>query len=185
VRDTVTTEESPAGDSFLAGVCQLWEDAARPAADAGLRVTYLRSGLVLAKDGALLKRLRLVVGAGVGGRLGDGRQYMPWISRNDEIRAIEFLLTNEVAGPVNLTGPAPARNADFVRHLGRVLHRPTVLPVPAFAVRIGLGEFAWNVLTGQNAVPRRLLDAGFRFEHTELEEALRSELGRVTSPGSR
>lgn len=176
--DQRITEDAPAGDSFLAGVCQLWEDAAAPAAEAGLRVTYLRTGLVLAKNGGLLKRLSMIVKAGVGGKLGNGRQYMPWISLADEIAAIEFLLEHDVAGPVNLTAPTPARNVDFTKTLGKVLKRPTVFPVPGFAARAALGEFAGDVLTGQNAVPQRLLDAGFRFTHSDLEQALRAELDR-------
>ncbi|MEO9139170.1 MAG: TIGR01777 family oxidoreductase [Jatrophihabitans sp.] len=172
------TEETPAGDSFLAGVCQLWEDAAAPAAEAGLRVTYLRTGLVLAKDGGLLKRLSLVVKAGIGGKLGNGKQYMPWISLVDEVAAIEFLIEHDIAGPVNLTAPTPTRNVDFTKILGHILKRPTIVPVPGFAARIALGEFSEDVLTGQKAVPKRLLDAGFAFTHSDLEQALRAELGR-------
>ncbi len=171
-------ESTAAGDSFLAGVCQLWEDAAAPARDAGLRVTHLRTGLVLAKGAGLLKPLSLVVKAGIGGKLGSGRQYFPWISLTDEVAAIRFLIDHDVAGPVNLTAPNPVTNAEFTKTLGRVLHRPTVFPVPAFAAKIALGEFAWNALTGQNALPKALLDAGFEFGHPDLEQALRAELGR-------
>lgn len=170
------TEEAPAGNSFLAGVCQLWEGAASPAVEAGLRVTYLRTGLVLARDGGLLKRLSTIVKAGIGGKLGNGQQYMPWISLADEVAAIEFLIEHHLAGPVNLTAPAPARNVDFTKTLGHVLKRPTVIPVPGFAARIVLGQFSEDVLTGQNAVPTRLLDAGFTFTHHDLEQALRAEL---------
>jgi uncharacterized protein (TIGR01777 family) len=175
--DTEVDEDSPSGDTFLAGVCRNWEAAADPARDAGVRVVHLRSGLVLAREGGLLKRLGLIVKTGVGGKLGDGRQFMPWISLTDEIRAIRFLLESDVAGPVNLTGPAPVRNAEFTKTLGSVLHRPTALRVPGFAARAALGEFAREVLTGQRAVPRRVLAAGFEFRYPELEPALQAELG--------
>lgn len=174
----VVDEDTPPGDSFLSGVCVQWEAAADPARQAGVRVVHLRTGLVLASGGGLLKRLKPIVTAGLGGKLGDGRQYLPWISLTDEVDAITFLLTSDVAGPVNLTAPSPARNVDFTRTLGRVLHRPTIVPVPGFAIKIALGEFAQDVLTGQNALPRRLLDAGFSFTHADLETALRAELGR-------
>jgi uncharacterized protein (TIGR01777 family) len=175
--DTIVDEQSPAGDSFLSEVCRQWEAAADPARAAGVRVVHLRTGLVLAKDGGLLKRLGRFVKAGVGGKLGSGSQYMPWISLTDEVAAIRFLLEHDVAGPVNLTGPAPVRNAEFTAVLGRVLHRPTILPVPGFAAKVALGEFAEDVLGGQRALPKRLLDAGFEFTHTDLESALRAELG--------
>jgi uncharacterized protein (TIGR01777 family) len=170
-------ESTPPGDSFLAGVCRRWEAAADPARAAGVRVVHLRSGLVLARRGGLLKPLSLVVKAGLGGRLGSGRQFMPWISLTDEVRAIRFALDSDVDGPVNLCAPSPVRNAEFTKTLGRVLHRPTVVPVPAFAARIALGELAGEVLGGQRAVPRRLIESGFEFRHAELETALRAELG--------
>jgi uncharacterized protein (TIGR01777 family) len=169
-------EDDPAGDSFLSEVCVQWEAAADPARAAGVRVTHLRSGLVLAKGGGMLKRLGPIVKAGIGGKLGDGRQYMPWISLTDEIRAIRFLLEHDVAGPVNVVGPAPVRNAEFTKALGQTLRRPTVLPVPAFAARIALGEFAQEALTGQRALPTRLLGAGFEFVHRDLRTALAAEL---------
>jgi uncharacterized protein (TIGR01777 family) len=175
--DAIVDEQSPAGDSFLSEVCRQWEAAADPAREAGVRVVHLRTGLVLAKDGGLVKRLGRFVKAGVGGRLGSGSQYMPWISLTDEIAAIRFLLEHDIAGPVNLTGPAPVRNAEFTKVLGRALHRPTIFPVPGFAAKVALGEFAEDVLGGQRALPKRLLDAGFEFTHTDLESALRAELG--------
>jgi uncharacterized protein (TIGR01777 family) len=174
--DREIDEREPAGESFLSEVCVQWEAAADPARSAGVRVTHLRTGLVLAKDGGLLKRLSPIVKAGLGGKLGDGRQFMPWISLTDEVAAIRFLLEHEVPGPVNLTGPAPVRNSEFTKVLGSVLHRPTVLPVPGIAAKIALGEFAEDVLTGQRARPARLLAAGFEFTHTDLESALRAEL---------
>jgi hypothetical protein len=126
----------------------------------------------------LLKRLKPIVQVGVAGKLGSGKQFMPWISLHDEVRAIEYLLTHEVSGPANLTGPAPARNAEFMSTLGGVLHRPTVLPTPGFAIRAVLGEFASDVLTGQRAVPAVLTKAGFAFVHSDLESALRWALDR-------
>lgn len=176
--DRTVDEDATAGDTFLAGVCVDWEAAADPARAAGVRVAHLRTGLVVTKQGGLLPRLGLLVKGGVGGRLGSGRQFMPWISLTDEIRAIRFLLEARVAGPVNLTAPTPVTNAEFTRTLGQVLHRPTMLAVPGFAARAALGEFATEVLIGQRALPRRLADAGFEFRHPELEPALRDAFGR-------
>lgn len=171
--DRLIDEDAPAGSSFLAGVCVQWERAADPARDAGVRVAHLRTGLVLASEGGLLPRLKILTQLGVAGRLGNGKQYMPWISLRDEVRAIEFVLSHNLSGPVNLSGPAPAPNAEFIRTLGRLLHRPTVLPAPAFALRVVLGEFAGEVLGGQRALPAALTHAGFEFEHETLAAALR------------
>jgi hypothetical protein len=176
--DRLVEEDSPSGDSFLAGVCRQWEAAADPARAAGVRVVHLRTGLVLAGDSDLMKRLRPLVLLGVAGKLGNGRQYMPWISLRDEVRAICFLLGHALSGPVNLTGPAPVTSADFMTTIGRVLHRPTLLPAPAFGVRLVLGEFAGEVLGGQRAVPAALTAAGFEFDHRDVEAALRWALGR-------
>lgn len=168
-------EDSPAGEMFLSQVCQQWEAAADPARAAGVRVAHVRTGLVLSAQGGLLKRLTPLVKTGVGGKLGSGRQYMPWISLTDEVRAIAFLLDHDVAGPVNLTGPAPVTNAEFTKTLGKVLHRPTALAVPGFAAKLALGEFAEDVLTGQRAVPRRLTEAGFEFRHPDVRAALAAQ----------
>ncbi|MGI8760022.1 MAG: TIGR01777 family oxidoreductase [Jatrophihabitantaceae bacterium] len=176
--DRSVDETAPRGTGFLAEVCEAWEAAAAPAEQAGVRVAQLRTGLVLSGDGGLLGQLKPIVQAGVAGRLGSGRQFMPWISLADEIAAIRLLLEHDVAGPVNLTAPRPVRNADFMRTLGKVLHRPTVLPTPAFALRIVLGEFAQEALSGQRAVPAKLAAAGFTFTHNDLESALRWALGR-------
>jgi uncharacterized protein len=175
--DRTVDEHSPAGDSFLSEVCVQWEAAADPARAAGLRVAHVRSGIVLAKGGGALKRLVPLVKAGVGGRLGSGQQYMAWISQTDEIAAIRFLLEHDVSGPVNLTGPSPVSNGEFTKVLGRQLHRPTVFAVPGFAARLALGEFSEDVLTGQRALPARLLEAGFDFTHSTLDAALAAELG--------
>lgn len=174
--DRTVTEESPAGSSFLAGVCVRWEAAAQPAREAGVRVAHLRTGLVLSRGGGLLGRLAPLVKLGVGGRLGSGKQYMPWISLADEIGAIRHVLEHDISGPVNLTGPEPVTNAEFTAVLGRVLRRPTVLPVPGVAARVALGEFAGEVLGGQRAVPARLNETGYPFRHTDIETALRDVL---------
>ena len=176
--DAVVDEQTPAGKGFLADVCVKWEGAAEPAQSAGIPVSFLRTGLVLAKNGGLLKRLVPLVKAGIGGKLGSGRQYMPWISLADEIAAIRFVIDHDLPGPVNLTGPAPARNVDLTKALGSALNRPTIFPVPAVGARIVLGEFAGDVLTGQKALPAKLQGAGFEFAHTTVETAIRAELGR-------
>jgi uncharacterized protein len=174
--DRVTTEESPSGTGFLADVCRQWEAAADPARAAGARVVHLRTGLVLG-DGGLLAKLKLLFTFGLGGRLGSGRQYMPWISITDEVAAIEFCLsTPAVTGPVNLTGPEPVTNAEFTRTLARMLHRPAVVVAPAFGLRLVLGQFAEDVLGGQRAVPAVLTANGFEFAHQDLGSALRSVL---------
>lgn len=175
--DEVIDESAHAGTSFLAGVCVDWENATAAAKDAGVRVASIRTGLVLGREGGLLPKLTLLTKMFASGRLGSGRQYFPWISVTDEIAAIAFLLTADVAGPVNLTAPVPVTNAEFTRELGRALHRPTPWVVPGFALSAVLGEFAGEVTTGQNAVPTALTDAGFVFSHATLPEALQAELG--------
>ena len=177
--DRTVTEENPAGDDFLAHVCVEWEAATSPAADAGVRVVLLRTGLVIGPDVLLMKVLGLVFRAGLGGRLGTGRQYWPWISLTDQVGAIRHLLSAEVSGPVNLTGPAPVTNTEFTKVLGRIVRRPTVLAVPRFALSLAMGEFGRvSVLGGQKALPEKLAGSGFRFTHTDLAAALRAALGR-------
>ena len=172
--DTTVDESAPPGDDFLAQLCVRWEEATRPAVDAGVRVAMLRTGLVLGRDALLVNVLGTVFRLGLGGRMGSGRQYWPWISLRDEVDAIRFLLTADVSGPVNLTAPDPVTNAEFTRALGAAVGRPTVLPVPAFAISLGLGEFGRSsVLAGQRAVPAALQAAGFRFSDTAVEPALR------------
>ncbi|SDE93990.1 hypothetical protein SAMN05660485_02199 [Blastococcus fimeti] len=172
-------EDAPPGPDFLAQLCVRWEGATAAAADAGVRVVLLRTGLVLAADAMLIKVLGLVFRLGLGGRLGSGQQYWPWIGLDDEIGAMRHLLTADVSGPVNLAAPAPATNAEFTRVMGHVLSRPTPLPVPAFAVSAGLGEFGRSsVIGGQRAVPAKLLESGFAFADTDLEKTLRAALGR-------
>lgn len=168
----------PLGDDFAAQLCGAWEQAALRAQSLGMRVVLLRTGLVLARDGGLLARLRLPFRLGLGGRLGDGRQWMPWIHIADQIELIDFLLQRpEAQGPYNACAPLPVRNAEFTKALGQALSRPTWLPVPAFALRAGLGEMAELLLGGQRALPSRLLDAGFSFRFTHLDVALTDVLG--------
>ena len=175
--ERTVTEETPPGEDFLAGVCVRWEACTASAEAAGVRVATLRTGLVIGHGVLLMKVLGLVFRAGLGGRLGSGRQYWPWISLPDEIAAIRHLLLAEVSGPVNLTGPAPVTNREFTRTLGRVLRRPTVLAVPAFALSLALGEFGRSsVLGGQRALPTKLTGSGFAFTHIHLDSALRAAL---------
>jgi uncharacterized protein (TIGR01777 family) len=177
--DRTIEESAPPGRDFLASLCARWEAATRPAEEAGVRVVRLRTGLVLGEGAMLTDILGLVFRAGLGSRLGTGRQYWPWISLTDEVEAIRFLLTSDVSGAVNLTAPQPVTNGEFTRALGQVVHRPTFLHVPGFAVSLALGEFGRSsVLAGQRAVPARLTEAGFSFTHPELEEALRTALRR-------
>jgi uncharacterized protein (TIGR01777 family) len=177
--DRIVDESAPPGTDFLAGLCARWEGATAPAEEAGVRVVRLRTGLVLGPGAMLTRILGLVFRAGLGGRLGSGRQYWPWVSLDDEVGAIHFLLDSDVSGPVNVTAPEPVTNAEFARRLGALLHRPTVLTVPGFAVALGLGEFGRSsVLAGQRAVPARLQQAGYAFARPDLDDALRAALGR-------
>ena len=177
--DREVDESGPAGDGYFPDVCRAWEAATEAAEVAGIRVAHLRTGLVLGPGGGLLKPLLPLYRFGLGGPLGNGRQWMPWISLADEVAAIEFLLTADaVTGAVNLTGPAPVTNREFARTLGRVLHRPAVLPVPAFALRIAVGEFGAEAVRSQRVLPAVLAGAGYRFQHADLESALRWSLTR-------
>ena len=176
--DRVVAEDAPAGTDFLARVCVDWEAATAPAAEAGVRVASLRTGLVLGRGG-LLRRLLPLFRLGVGGKLGAGRQYVPWISLRDEVDAICFLLTAPVSGAVNLTGPDPVTNAEFTAALAAAVHRPAVVTVPGPALRLVLGEFAGvGVLAGQRAVPAVLQDAGFTFTHRDVAAALQAAIAR-------
>lgn len=169
---TVLTEESPAGEGFLADVVQQWERATEPAAQAGIRVATLRTGLLANPEGGAFGRLLTIFKLGAGGPLGSGRQWWSLISMPDEIAAVEFLLTRPVHGPVNLTCPEPAQNVVVSKALGRALHRPALVPVPAVALRIALGEFASEILASQRVVPAKLLDAGFTFRHRDATAVL-------------
>ncbi|BBY47014.1 epimerase [Mycolicibacterium arabiense] len=173
-RNRVVDESAPRGDGFLAKLCEDWEAATAAAHDAGARVVLARTGLVLSPSGGVLGRLRPLFAFGLGTRLGNGKQYMAWISLEDQIRALLFAIGHDdVSGPVNFTGPAPVTNAEFTAALGRTLHRPTPTAVPGFALRAVVGEFAdEGLLAGQRAIPAALERAGFEFRHNTIGEAL-------------
>lgn len=177
--DESLTESSPPGTGFLADVCQAWEASTAPAQAAGIRVAHLRTGIVLSAQGGALAKMLRPFKLGAGGRMGSGRQWMSWISLADEVGAIVHLLgADGVRGPVNLTAPEPVRNADLAKALGRALHRPTVVPIPAFALRALLGaEMAQELLlAGQRVMPERLTASGYTFIHPDLASALPAAL---------
>lgn len=167
-------ESAPAGQGFLAEVCRAWEQAAQAAANAGIRTCWIRTGVVLSPQGGALEAMLPVFRLGLGGRLGRGDQVMSWIALEDVIEAIVFLLDrDDLSGAFNLAAPNPVSNAEFVRALAHVLRRPALFPVPGLALKVVLGEMAGPLLlTGQRALPRRLLESGFVFRETLLEPAL-------------
>ena len=174
------TETSPPGTGFLAEVVTAWEKSAAPAADAGIRVVNVRSGVVLTAKGGALKRELLPFKLGIGGRLGTGRQWFSWISLDDEVAALMHIMTAEdLRGPVNVTSPEPVTNAEFTATLARVLKRPAFMPVPTVALHVlfGRGLTEEMLLGGQRVVPTALLASGFTFAHPQLEGALRHTLG--------
>lgn len=183
--DEILTEESASGEGFLAEVCREWEAATEPAAAAGVRVVTLRSGVVLTPEGGALEKMLLPFRMGVGGRLGSGRQYMSWIDADDQIGLLHHALVNrDVRGPVNATAPGPVPNAAFTDALGRVLGRPTVLPLPSLAVKASMGEMGETLLLqGQRARPEAALASGFDFHFPDLESSLRHQLGRSRRDG--
>ncbi|HEY0168957.1 MAG TPA: TIGR01777 family oxidoreductase [Jatrophihabitans sp.] len=172
--DEPLPESATGGAGFMADLVRRWEAATEAASAAGVRVVTLRTGLVLSRSGGLMKRLIPIFKMGAGGRLGSGRQYQPWITLADEIGAIRHILrTEQLQGPVNLVGPEPVRNAEFSAELARALHRPALLPAPAFGLRLVLGEFAdEGVLLSQRVLPEKLIGSGYRFEHADLRSAL-------------
>ena len=171
------TEETPAGSDFLAGLCVAWEHASNTIASPATRVALVRTGLVMHPHGGPLKKMLLPFSLGVGGPIGSGRQFMPWIHRLDWIRLVAWILERrDATGPFNLTAPVPVTNADFTRALGRALHRPAFIPVPGFALKIALGEMANALLTGQRVLPARAEQMGFQFEFREIDDALRDLL---------
>jgi uncharacterized protein (TIGR01777 family) len=178
--DAIVDESTPAGTSFDAGVCAAWEAAARAAEELGVRVSVIRTGLVLDPGAGLLKQLLPPFRLGVGGPIAGGRQYMPWIHVDDWVRLVLWALDGEDrAGTYNGTAPHPVTNAELSKTLGHVLGRPAVMPVPKLAMKLRFGSELGEVVTGgQRAVPRRALDAGFEFGHPELEPALRNLLDR-------
>jgi uncharacterized protein (TIGR01777 family) len=178
--DEVLDEQGSRGTGFLADVCVEWEAAAAPAAQAGVRTAQLRTGIVLSPKGGALRKLLPLFRIGVGGRFGSGRQWQSWISIDDEVGAIEHLLSAPVSGPVNLVAPHAVTNAEFTRVLASVLKRPAVVPVPAIGPRTLLGRDLADALlfTGQRVVPRALEASGYRFAHPTLDVALRHLLGK-------
>jgi uncharacterized protein (TIGR01777 family) len=176
--EEVLTEKSAPGSGFLAQLCEAWEQASAPAANAGIRLVHLRFGVVLTPSGGALKAMLPIFRAGLGGRLGDGRQWISWVSLEDAVRVIMFALTEStVSGAFNVTAPEPVRNAEFTRALGHILHRPTILGVPAFVLRTALGQMAQDtVLASTRAIPAALQRAGFHFHHERLQSALTAML---------
>ncbi len=172
-------ESSAPGDGFLAEVCRDWESATTKAQDAGARVVLLRTGLVLSPAGGLLGRLKPLFKSFLGGRLGAGTQYWPWVSLDDEVGGIRFALEHDtITGPLNLTGPTPVTNTQFTNALATAVGRPTSIPVPAFAIKGALGAFGEELLLfGQRAVPAKLLAAGYQFRHHTVAEALAAAIG--------
>jgi uncharacterized protein (TIGR01777 family) len=177
--DELLTEQSPPGSGFLADTCQEWEAATTPAANAGIRVVNLRIGVVLAKHGGALQAMLPAFRLGLGGPVGNGRQYWSWIAHDDLVNIFLLALSNDqLRGPINAVGPNPARNAEFTQTLAKVLHRPAIFPLPAFVVKTLFGEMGESLLLASARVqPTRLEAAGYSFRHTELANALRSVLG--------
>ncbi|HEU4421962.1 MAG TPA: TIGR01777 family oxidoreductase [Pilimelia sp.] len=183
--DRVIEEDAPAGKGFLPEVCRAWEAATGPADDAGVRVVRLRTGLVLHRTGGLLRPQLLPFKLSVAGKLG-GRQWYPWISLADWLAAVTFLLGRaDVGGPVNVVGPAPVTNAQFTKALGRALHRPTIMPIPVFGLRVALGEFVDEVLASTRLLPGVLNRAGFTFQHRDVDSALHAALHEDPTPAAR
>ena len=173
--DELLTEDSAPAAGFLADVCRAWEEEAARARDLGIRVVSLRIGIVLAAEGGALAKMLPLFRLGVGGRLGDGKQWMPWIHIDDIVGLLRFAAANDhLSGPVNAAAPQPVQNVTFTRALGKAVRRPALLPAPAFALRIALGEAANVVLASQHVVPTRATDAGYRFVHPTLAGALAS-----------
>ncbi len=179
--DEVLTESSARGQGFLADVVADWESAAQPAVAAGIRVAFVRTGVVLADQGGALARMLPIFKVGIGGRLGSGRQYFSWISLADEVAAIIHLLQSvDLVGPVNLTAPNPVTNSAFTAALGRAVHRPAFMPVPTIGLNLAFGAemTAEMLIGGQRVEPAALLASGFKFSHPTIDEALRSVLAR-------
>jgi uncharacterized protein (TIGR01777 family) len=178
--DELLDETSSAGEGFLPETCVAWEEAAQPAREAGIRVVYLRFGLVLSPQGGSLAKMLTPFKLGLGGRVGNGRQYWSWISIDDAVGAIcHAMQTETLSGPVNVVSPTPETNRQFTRILGRVLRRPTFFPAPAFALRAAFGQMADDCLLASTRVhPAQLIESGYEFHHPDLETALRHELDK-------
>lgn len=183
--ESAVTEDSPVGDGFLAQLCQEWEQATAPAVEAGVRVVYARFGIVLSTDGGALAAMLPAFRLGLGGPLGNGQQFMPWVTLRDAVRAVRFCITDEsVTGPVNIVAPEATRNRKFTRALGAALRRPARLRVPGFALKAVLGPKAAQelLLTGANVRPSVLERAGFRFDAPRLDDALAMVLEDASPP---
>ncbi|MEU9393541.1 TIGR01777 family oxidoreductase [Streptomyces sp. NPDC048324] len=175
--DRAVDESAPSGRGFLPELCVEWEAAAAPAREAGVRTVFARTGLVVSSQGGAWGRLFPLFKAGLGGRMGDGRQYWSYIALQDEVAAIRYLIdTDGLSGPFNLTAPNPLTNREITAAMGRVLHRPTLFPVPAQVLRTVLGEMAGDVLGSARVLPKRLLESGFTFTYPEIEQAIRAAL---------
>jgi uncharacterized protein len=171
------TEDSPKGQGFLADVSELREQEVSPLKEMGIRTVSLRLGVVLGKNGGAFKKMLLPFQYGLGGPLGSGRQWFPWIHRDDVIHIIQFILDHqEIAGPVNITAPHPVTMNEFAKTLGKTLHRPTFFKVPAFALKLLLGEMSQVILASQKVLPKKLTDANFKFQYPEIETALKAIL---------
>jgi len=167
-------EQSPPGSDFLADTCVAWEREALRARAHGVRVVLVRTGIVLSADGGALPQMALPVKLFAGGPIGGGRQWIPWIHLDDEVGVILLALDDaDLSGPVNASAPQPVRQRELVKAIGAALHRPAILPTPAFPLRLAMGEMATLALDGQRAVPRAVLAAGYEFAHTDVAEALR------------
>jgi uncharacterized protein (TIGR01777 family) len=178
--DEILTEDSPPGSGFAADLCRRWEQATAPAAAAGIRVVSLRIGIVLSKSGGALAKMLLPFRLGLGGTLGNGSQFVSWITLDDAIAAMIHLLDrSQLSGPVNIVGLNSATNRQLTKALGKALHRPTIFPVPAALARIAFGEMADELLfASMRVVPQRLQNDGFRFQHPDVDEALAYELAK-------
>jgi len=177
--DDVLTEEAAPGDDFLAGLGRDWETEARAAETKGARVVLPRFGIVLERDGGALASMLPAFRMFVGGALGNGRQWFPWIHMDDLVAALRFLIESPaLRGPFNCTAPEPVRNVELAKTLGRKLHRPAVMPAPAFLIKLVLGEFGQVLLGSQRALPKKLTEAGFRFQYADLDSALEEIIGR-------
>ncbi len=176
----ILDESAGPGSGFLAGVCREWESATQPAEAAGIRVVLLRIGVVLAREGGALEAMVRLFRLGLGGRIGSGNQYMSWISLEDLVAAIDFLVTHDALhGPVNVTSPEPVTNRQFTRALAHAVRRPALLPVPSFVLRLALGAMADEMLLASiRAVPKKLIDAGFSFRHPQVDQALLAAVAR-------
>lgn len=172
------TESSPPGAGYLPEVCREWEAAAEPARTAGIRVVNLRLGVVMAQEGGALAKMLLPFKMCVGGIIGNGQQYWSWLTADEAARMFQYAVNNEsLSGPVNAVSPAPATNSEFTKALGRVLHRPTIFPLPAFMAKLVLGEMAQDlILASTRVIPAKLQAAGYQFVHPEIESALAAAL---------